>query len=66
MILFSCAGREIAFGPWMNDEIDRLHKIWNSPMIGLFSFGEIGREIKGKNEFYNMTCSMAILKENEI
>ena len=65
MILFSCAGREIAFGPWMNDEIDRLHKIWNSPMIGLFSFGEIGREIKGKNEFYNMTCSMAILKENE-
>lgn len=64
MILFSCKGREIAFGPWMNEEIDRLHKIWNAPMIGLFSFGEIGNGGDGKNEFYNMTCSLAILKEN--
>jgi len=66
MILFSCQGREIAFGPWMNSEIERLHEIWDSPMIGLFSFGEMGREIEGKNEFYNMTCSMAILKENDL
>ena len=65
MILFSCAGREIAFGPFMSDEIDRLNKIWNSPMIGLFSFGEIGRGHDGKYEFYNMTCSLALLKEND-
>ena len=65
VILFSCAGREIAFGPYMSDEIDRLSKIWNSPMVGLFSFGEIGRGQDGKYEFYNMTCSMAILKEND-
>lgn len=63
VILFSCQGREIAFGPWMGEEIDRLQKIWNSPMIGLFSFGEIGNSGDGKNEFYNMTCSLAILKE---
>ncbi len=65
IILFSCAGREVAFGPYMSDEIDRLHKIWNSPMIGLFSFGEIGQGSDGKYEFYNMTCSMDMLKENE-
>ena len=65
VILFSCAGRQIAFGPYMNDETDRLNKIWDSPMVGLFSFGEIGRGPDGKYEFYNMTCSMAILKENE-
>ena len=64
VILFSCAGRVIAFGPYMSDEIDRLNKIWDSPMVGLFSFGEIGRGQDGKYEFYNMTCSMAILKEN--
>ena len=64
MILFSCQGREIAFGPWMSEEIDRLHKIWAAPMIGIFSFGEIGNGGDGKNEFYNMTCSLAILKEN--
>ncbi len=65
MILFSCAGREIAFGPYMSDEIDRLNKIWGAPMIGLFSFGEIGHGADGKYEFYNMTCSLALLKEND-
>ena len=65
VILFSCAGREIAFGPYMSDEIDRLKKIWNSPLIGLFSFGEIGQGQDGKYEFYNMTCSLALLKEND-
>ena len=65
VILFSCAGREIAFGPYMSDEIDRLKKIWNSPLIGLFSFGEIGRGPDGKYEFYNMTCSLALLKEKD-
>ena len=65
LIMFSCQGREIAFGPYMSDEIDRLKKIWNAPMIGLFSFGEIGRGADGKYDFYNMTCSLAMLKENE-
>jgi len=64
LIMFSCQGREIAFGPYMSDEIDRLTKIWNAPMVGLFSFGEIGRGADGKYDFYNMTCSMAMLKEN--
>lgn len=65
LIMFSCQGREIAFGPYMSDEIERLQQIWKAPMIGLFSFGEIGRGADGKYDFYNMTCSLAMLKENE-
>ena len=57
-------GREIAFGPYRSDEIARLKKIWDAPMIGLFSFGEIGRGVDGEYDFYNMTCSLAMLKEN--
>jgi hypothetical protein len=63
MVLFSCQGREIAFGPYMKDEIERLKKLWDSPMIGLFSFGEIGPGPEGRTEFYNLTCSLALLKE---
>lgn len=63
MILFSCQGRQFAFGPWMEDEIDRLNRLWNVPMIGLFSFGEIGRNPEGRTEFYNLTCSVALLNE---
>jgi hypothetical protein len=62
-VLFSCQGREIAFGPYMKDEIERLKKLWDSPMIGLFSFGEIGPGPDGRTEFYNLTCSLALLKE---
>ena len=65
LIMFSCQGREIAFGPYMSDEIGRLQQIWKAPMVGLFSFGEIGRGADGKYDFYNMTCSLAMLKENE-
>ena len=65
MIMFSCQGREIAFGPYMSDEIDRLKRIWNTPMVGLFSFGEIGRGADGHYDFFNMTCSLAMLKENK-
>jgi len=62
-VLFSCQGREIAFGPYMKDEIERLKKLWDSPMIGLFSFGDIGCGPEGRTEFYNLTCSLALLKE---
>lgn len=65
MILFSCSGREIAFGPWMGEEIERLDKIWDVPMAGFFTFGEIGQGADGNYEFYNMTCSAALLTEIE-
>ena len=65
MILFSCQGRVIAFGPWVSEEISGLNKIWDVPMIGMFSFGEIGCGASGKNDFHNMTCSLALLKENQ-
>ena len=65
MILFSCQGRVIAFGPWVSEEISGLNKIWGVPMIGMFSFGEIGCGASGKNDFHNMTCSLALLKENQ-
>jgi hypothetical protein len=63
MILFSCQGRQIALGPWIGDEIERLQDIWNAPLIGLFSFGEIGPKKDTKSEFHNMTCSLVLLNE---
>jgi len=50
----------------MSDEIGRIKKIWNAPLIGLFSFGEFGSGANGSSDFYNMTCSVALLKENVI
>ena len=63
LIMFSCAGRQIALGPYVSEEINGIKKIWDVPMAGFFCFGEIGRVANDKIEFHNMTCSLAILKE---
>ena len=34
-------------------------------MIGLFSFGEIGRNAEGQSESYNLACPLALLNEIE-
>ena len=63
LIMFSCAGRQMALGMHVSDEIDRIKNMWEAPMIGFFCFGEIGRVAGGNHEFHNMTCSLAMLRE---
>jgi hypothetical protein len=62
-ILFSCKGRHAAFGPIIEDEVSGLYNHWNVPMIGFFTFGEIGNASNGVTEFHNETCSMVVLRE---
>lgn len=63
MLIFSCVSRHLSFGEMAGEEIDRIKKVWNSPLIGFFSYGEIGKSIKGKHEFHNNTCCIVVLKE---
>ncbi len=63
LIMFSCAGRQMALGLYVSEEISRIKKLWDVPMAGFFCFGEIGKVAGGSHEFHNMTCSLAILKE---
>ncbi len=64
LIVFSCAGRQITLGPYVSEEINGIKNIWDAPLAGFFCYGEIGRVVSGQHEFHNMTCSLAILKEN--
>ncbi len=63
MLIFSCISRHLSFGEMAGEEIDRIKKVWDSPLIGFFSYGEIGKSIKGKHEFHNNTCCIVVLKE---
>lgn len=63
MLLISCKGRHTALGPMVEDEIQGIHNYWNAPMIGFFSYGEIGNMKNGTCEFHNETCVMVVLKE---
>lgn len=62
-ILFSCMARHLALGPMIIDEISLASKKWNAPVIGFFTYGEIGTN-KGKGcDFYNQTYSLVQISE---
>ncbi len=63
VIVFSCAGRIVSLGPLMDKEIEGIYKIWNAPMAGFFSNGEIARATAGNNDLHNLTACCVVLKE---
>lgn len=65
VIMFSCKARHLALGPLVTDEAEKIKGIWNKPMIGFFTYGEIGTAQNSVCDFHNETCSMVVLEEME-
>jgi hypothetical protein len=63
LIIFSCAGRQVALGPMIQQEIEGLNNVWNIPMAGMFSNAELGRAHGGNLEMHNLTNCCVVLKE---
>ena len=63
VVYFSCWGRYNSLGPAMNREIREAGKIFDVPMIGLLSSGEMARATGGKLEFNALTSCCVLLKE---
>jgi hypothetical protein len=63
LIVFSCAGRILSFGPMMTAEIEGVKQVWNVPMAGMFSNAELGRMAGGNLEMHNLTTCCVALKE---
>lgn len=63
LIIFSCAGRILSFGPMMNEELEGIKNVWNVPMAGMFSHAELGRATGGNLEMHNLTTCCVALKE---
>jgi hypothetical protein len=63
LVVFSCAGRILSFGPMMNAEIEGIRQVWDVPMAGMFSNAELGRMAGGELEMHNLTTCTVALKE---
>lgn len=63
LVVFSCAGRILSFGPMMGDELEGIKNVWNVPMAGMFSNAELGRATGGNLEMHNLTTCCVALKE---
>lgn len=63
LILISCKGRQTAFGPMLEGELEGIEDYWGAPMVGFFSFGEIGKVKNGTCELHNVTSTLVGFKE---
>jgi len=63
LLIFSCAGRLSALGPMAQEENEGIHKVWDAPMAGFYTYGEFGKGLNGKHEFHSTTCSWVAIKE---
>lgn len=63
VVVFSCAGRQVALGPMIQQEVEGLKNIWQVPMTGMFSNAELGRSNGGNLEMHNLTTCVIALKE---
>jgi hypothetical protein len=62
IILFDCCARHQAAGSQVNEEIAAIHNLWKVPVIGFFTYGEIGHAPSGGCDLFNETLSLALLK----
>jgi hypothetical protein len=63
ILMISCMARHLALGPAVEEEIRHAQSLWNVPLIGFFSYGEIGHGETGQCDFHNETLSLAIFTE---
>ena len=63
VVVFSCAGRQVALGPMIHEEVRNIREVWNVPMAGMFSNAELGRAKGGNLEMHNLTTCVVVLKE---
>ena len=63
VIAFSCMARHLALGPDIQDELDRAVELWKAPLIGFFTYGEIGPNAVKNTCLHNETLSLLLLKQ---
>ncbi len=64
VIINSCAGRNVAFGPMFAREIKHIYEIWDAPTSGILALGEIGSFPDSDTYgFHNVTCNLLTLTE---
>lgn len=64
VVLISCMARKVVFGPLINHEIKGIREIWDKPLVGFFSWGEIGRiSEQDVCDLHNCTSNLLTITE---
>jgi small ligand-binding sensory domain FIST len=63
LILFSCMARHSALGPTISEEIMEVWQYWRKPLVGFFTYGEIGNHYQAACDFHNETFTMVSIRD---
>ncbi len=63
LILFSCMARHSALGPTISEEIMEAWQHWKKPLVGFFTYGEIGNHYQAACDFHNETFTMVSIRD---
>jgi hypothetical protein len=63
LVLFSCMARHLALGPSVSEEIGEAWNRWKIPLIGFFTYGEIGNNCSTSCDFHNQTYTLVAIKQ---
>ena len=65
VILFDCAIRSHTFGRYMNKELAVIKQLWDVPLVGFSSWGEIGNSPGQACGFHNTTISTVLIHDRD-
>lgn len=63
LVLFSCMARHSALGPTISEEIMEAWHHWKKPLVGFFTYGEIGNHYQAACDFHNETFTMVSIRD---
>ncbi len=62
VLMFNCALRSRSFGQYMQKELQAIHRLWNLPLVGFSSWGEIGTTAGQSCGLHNTVISVVALR----
>jgi hypothetical protein len=63
LVLFSCVCRLFALGPLAEDEVLPIQQLWGVPLVGFYTYGQLGRNDLGRCDYLNDTLVLVALEE---
>jgi hypothetical protein len=63
VLAYSCKARHLSLGPMIEQETSGVRNIWEIPLAGVFTYGEIGEKLNSSCDFHNETLSIVVIGE---
>lgn len=63
IILFSCKARHLTLGPLIENELAAIRELWDVPVVGFFTGGEIGPHPTGICDFHGTAIVPVLIRE---